>query len=188
MQSGDFVLPGTEIGFTEEFIPGWGTYEENGKIYSALTGTVKFDMKNRRVIVEPRTNRIPEPRVGDIVIGRVVDVKQQFAIVKLIRLINNPRELPGVIYGSIHISKAKPGFVQDLTREFTPGDVVRAKVINTKRQPIALSTVDRNLGVIKAYCSKCNIALVAENFKLRCPNCSAVEHRKIANDYGKGNV
>jgi len=131
MESGDFVLPGTELGFTEEFIPGRGTYEEDGKIYSSLTGTLKIDMKERKIIVEPRTNVIPEPKIGDIVIGKILDVKQQFAVVKLIRLLGNPRELPGTLYGTIHISKAKPSYVQDLSREFSAGDIVRAKVINT---------------------------------------------------------
>ncbi len=187
MESDDFVLPGTELGFAEEFMPGKGTYEDDGMVYSAMTGTLKIDMKERKIIVEPRTNIIPEPKVGDIVIGKILDVKQQFAVVRVIRLLGNPRELPDTI-GTIHISRAKSSYVQDISMEFSGGDIVKAKVVDIKRHPISLGTVEKDLGIIKAYCSKCNIALELENGKLKCPNCSSIESRKCSSDYGNGNV
>jgi len=188
MESGDFVLPGVELGFSEEFLASKGTYEEEGKIYSAVTGTLDVDTDNREMRVETRTSKIPEPQEGDVVIGRVVDVKQQFAPVKLIRLIGVPRKLPGSFYGTIHISKVKTSYVQDLSREISAGDIVRAKVINTRRQPLSLSTEDKDMGVIKGYCSRCNVALKLEKNRLRCPKCDKVESRKYALDFGKGNV
>lgn len=188
MKSGDFVLPGYELGFAEEFIPGNGTYEKDGRIFSSATGTLKIETEHRRIEVEPMTNAIPEPQLEDVVIGKVLDVKPQFAPVKLLRLMGISRKLPGSVYGTIHISKTKPTYVQDLSRELCPGDVVRAEVVNTNRQPLALSTEKKELGVIKAYCSRCNIPLRLEKNKLKCPRCSRIESRKFATDYGKGNV
>jgi exosome complex component CSL4 len=46
--------------------------------------------------------------------------------------------------------------------------------------------LDKNLGVIKAICTKCRSALVRKESKLECPKCGRVETRKISEDYGKG--
>jgi exosome complex component CSL4 len=186
VEAGEFVVPGEELGFSEEFIPGRGTYEENGRIFASLTGVLRIDMKERRIEVEPKTNTIPEPRVGDIAICKVVDVKQQFALVKLVRLLRSNRELPGNVYGTIHISQLRSSYVQDIDREIKVGDVVLAKVTNTRRVPIALSTVAGNLGAIKAYCTSCNIALKLQGRRLVCPNCGRYESRKYSSEYGKG--
>ncbi len=186
-KAGEFVVPGTELGFSEEFIPGRGTYEEDGKIFASLTGVLRINMKDRRIEVVPHTT-VPEPRAGDIAVCRVVDVKQQFALVKLLRLVHTKRELPGNVYGTIHISQLRPNYVQDIDREIKAGDIVLAKVTNTRRIPIALSTVDRPLGAIKAYCTSCNLPLNLEGSRLVCPNCGRHETRKYSSNYGKGMI
>jgi len=35
---GKFVIPGDELGFSEEFMPGNWAYEEEGGIYAAVSG------------------------------------------------------------------------------------------------------------------------------------------------------
>jgi exosome complex component CSL4 len=51
-----------------------------------------------------------------------------------------------------------------------------------------LSTGDEDLGVIKAYCSRCMIGLMRKDGKLVCPNCSNTESRKLSSAYGLGVV
>ncbi|MFH1773886.1 MAG: exosome complex RNA-binding protein Csl4 [Methanobacteriota archaeon] len=188
VESGEFVIPGIELGFSEEFIPGEGAYEEEGKIYASITGTLVIDMKERKIKVLPRTSTPPIPKDGDLVIGKIVDVKPQIAIVELLKLKGNERALPGSIDGGIHISQTRDSYVSELSKEFKVGDVVYAKVLNTSRTPIQLSTVGKDLGVIKAFCYHCNTALSLTGDKLKCENCGRIEFRRISPEYGKGLV
>jgi exosome complex component CSL4 len=184
----ELVVPGTEVGYAEEFIPGEGTYEEDGKIYASITGRLKFDVKERKVSVEAKTSVPAVPKKGDIIIGTVVDLKSQFAIVEILKIKGVDRAPPGPLYGSIHISKTRGTYVSDLSKEFSPGDIVVAKIIDVERTPLSLSTIDKELGVIKGYCNQCNIPLVKINDKLKCENCNQVVHKKISTDYGKGEI
>ncbi len=67
---GDFVIPGDMIGTSEEFLPGQGTYEDNGNIYAITTGRVAYNKKERSISITPVTNTPPTPKEGDIVIGQ----------------------------------------------------------------------------------------------------------------------
>jgi len=58
------VLPGEELGTTEEFLPGKGTYEEGGKIYSAVAGVLDIDTKEMAILVRP-ANPPVKLKVGD---------------------------------------------------------------------------------------------------------------------------
>lgn len=185
MVENNFVIPGDMVGTSEEFLPGRGTYEENGNIYANTTGRVAFDKKERAVYIEPVTNVQPTPREGDIVVGRVTDIKGSVALVELSRIKGAlDREIAGNTAAAIHISNVKDSYVQDLTQEFGYQDIVKAKVIDTKN--MRLSTVDRSLGVITSQCPRCRTPLKFENGKLKCPQCERRESRKLSSDYGKG--
>lgn len=186
IKSGEFVVPGQELGTCEEFIPDEGTYEENGKIYASTTGIVEVDLKEKRIKVKPKTSTPPLPKAGDIVIGRIIDVKPQFALVDIIRIKGIDRAVAKNIVGSIHISQTRISYVEDLSKEFRIDDIVCAKITNPNTTPIFLSTKEKNLGVIKAYCGHCNLPLVRVNNKLKCPECGRIELRKISSEYGKG--
>ncbi|MEM2907772.1 MAG: exosome complex RNA-binding protein Csl4 [Candidatus Hadarchaeales archaeon] len=187
IKTGEFVVPGEFLATAEEFMPGDGAYEEGGKIYSSCTGVVLVDVRMKRISVFPRAPQPPELKRGDVVIGRVEEVRDQLASVRIAVLRGREdRQLPLPDQGIIHVSQVRGGYVKDLTREFRPGDIVRARVINAQRVPVQLSTVGDNLGVIVASCSKCRTLLNRDNSKLRCPNCGNVEFRKIASDYRQG--
>lgn len=188
VESGSFVMPGTELGFSEEFIPGDGAYEENGLVYAAVTGILNVDMKERKITVAPRTSAPPALKDGDVIVGMVADVKAQLAIVDIIKIRGNDRLPPGEISGSIHISQTRDTYVADISKEFTAGDIVYARVLNTNRSPIQLSTVDKEMGVIKAFCYRCNTPLSKEDSKLKCSDCGRTELRRISTEYGKGRV
>ncbi len=188
VENGEFVVPGTELGFSEEFIPGEGAYEEGGKVYASRTGVLVIDMKERRITVEPRTSIPPTPREGDYVLGTVVDVKPQLALVSINKIKGVERSLPGEARGGIHISQTRDSYVSDIGREFKVGDAVYAKIINASRAPMQLSTVDKDTGVIKSLCSMCTLPLTLEGTRLKCPNCGRMEMRRLSPDYGSGQV
>lgn len=187
-ENGEFVVPGSEVGFSEEFIPGDGTYEENGKIFASRTGVLKIDPKERKVSVKPSTSLPAVPKKGDIVLGIIADIKQQLAIVDVLKIKGIDRALSGSGSGGVHISQVREKYVADLSGEFSAGDIILAKVTNTERSPMSLSTVDKDLGVIKSYCSFCSAPLTKIDDKLKCENCNRTVQKKVSSEYGKGNV
>jgi exosome complex component CSL4 len=69
------------------------------------------------------------------------------------------------------------------------GDILRAKVVSETNRIYHLSTsVDRNLGVTFAFCSNCGETLQWRRSRMRCPICGRIENRKVASDYGKGEI
>lgn len=186
VKNGDFVVPGEFLGISEEFIPGEGVYEEDGKIFSSNTGVVSLDTKERKIAINPKTSTPLTPKVGDIILGKVWDVKPQIAMVDIIKIKGKERILPSGARGGVHISQTRPTYVSDISREFKVGDIIYAKVVNTKRSPMQLSTVDKELGVIKAFCSLCNLSLTIKKRDLMCTDCDRKENRKISSMYGLG--
>jgi exosome complex component CSL4 len=185
MPEGEFVIPGDVVGTSEEFLPGKGTYEDKGNIYAIMTGKVTINNKERSVSIEPLTKVPPTPKEGDIVIGRVTDIKGSVALVELARIKGHlDREIAGNTQAAIHISNVKDSYVQDLAKEFGYQDIVKAKVIDTKN--MRLSTVDKNLGVLTSQCPRCRVNMVNDNGRLKCPKCERKETRKLSSDYGKG--
>jgi exosome complex component CSL4 len=187
IKTGDFVVPGEFLATAEEFMPGDGAYEEDGRIYSSCTGVVLVDVRTKRISVFPRTPVPPELKRGDIVVGRVEEVRDQTANVHIgVLRGREDRQLPLPDVGTIHVSQVSGSYVRNLSREFKPGDIVRARVTNVRGGAIQLSTVGENLGVIMAACSRCRTPLERFDNKLKCPNCGNVELRKLASDYRKG--
>ncbi|HID28068.1 MAG TPA: RNA-binding protein [Methanosarcinales archaeon] len=184
----NFVLPGDFIGTTEEYIAGNGTYEEVGDIYASATGKVNIDNKTRSVHVEPETCTPPTIKKGDIVIGRIINIKGPIALVEIAHIKGaGNREIINLMPAVIHVSNVKDSYVKELYYEFSEFDIVKAKVIDSIY--LRLSTIDRDLGVIKAFCSRCKIALIKSNInrgRLECPKCKRTASRKISSDYGTG--
>jgi exosome complex component CSL4 len=68
------------------------------------------------------------------------------------------------------------------------GDILRAKVISDKNRVLHLTTNDKDLGVVYAFCSRCGQSLAQKRFIMRCPECGNTERRKTASDYDKGEI
>ncbi|MEA1994014.1 MAG: exosome complex RNA-binding protein Csl4 [Euryarchaeota archaeon] len=186
-KNGNFVLPGDILGVSEEFIPRYGAHEENGKVYSSIAGTAHLNFERKKAYVDPLTNVPPVPERGDIALCEVTRMRDKIAMVEILGLKKNPlREMAASSRARIYISQTSKRYVKDLFNEFRVGDLVRAKIVKTE-DPLELSTVEENLGVVKAYCSRCNHALEKKkNNMLECPNCGKRESRKVASDYRKG--
>jgi len=187
IKTGDFVLPGDFLATTEEFVPGDCAYEEEGKIYATSTGVVLVDARVKKISVFSRVKGPPLLRPGDIIVGRVEDVREQSASVFIgVLRGREDREIPAPKMGSIHISQAHTSYVRELNKLFRIGDIVRAKVLGTQREQAQLTTAGKELGVLVASCSRCRTVLEHDGTKLRCPNCGNIEMRKVASDYRQG--
>ncbi|MDD3246279.1 MAG: exosome complex RNA-binding protein Csl4 [Methanosarcina sp.] len=185
LEKGGFVLPGELVGTTEEFKSGSGTAVIAGDIYSTATGNVFIDQKARVVLVKPNTLTPNLLKVGDIVYGRITDVRESGAMVEVAGIEGKEnREIVSLRPGDIHVSNVRDSYVKRLLDEFRPFDIIRARVIEVDR--MRLTTAEDSLGVVKAYCSNCRGDLVLEGKKLKCPVCNMTETRKISTEYGKG--
>jgi exosome complex component CSL4 len=182
-----FVMPGDFIGTTEEFTAGDGTYVNVSDIFSLNVGYVNIDRKSRKISIVPKTDVPPELEEGDIVVAEVINMRDSVALVS-IGAIKGKGEREFLTNGpaAIHVSNVKDSYVKNLSYEFSMLDIVKAKVINT--QNMRLSTAEKSLGVMKAYCSRCRTALAIDENKLKCPSCGRTETRKISSDYGTGIV
>ncbi|ASJ03040.1 RNA-binding protein [Thermococcus profundus] len=185
-KDGDVVLPGDYLGVIEEYLPGEGVKEENGELIATRAGKVRIDPERMEIHVEPVTDVPPLPKVGDVVIAQVLEVKPQAVIVQLLTIEGRKdRDIATSKLAGIHVSQVKNGFVEDLSKEFKVGDIVRAKVIANEKSPIQLTTKAPDLGVVYAFCSRCRTPLVRRGNQLVCPKCGNVETRKLSTLYRK---
>lgn len=182
-KSGKIVFPGDRLGVIEEFIPDPGTYVKDGIIYSGIVGRELLDLSNKRVSVYSLAPSIKMPKVGSIVLGQVSHIQTENASVRIFKIGNE--QLSGFFSGILHISDVQPSYVESMYDVCRPNDIIRAKVISEKNQIYHLSTKDRNLGVVYAFCSQCGHALEQKRQTAYCPRCGRIEKRKTTLDYGK---
>ncbi len=178
----DLVLPGDKIGYVEEYVAGRGSYEENGEIFASVTGELTI---NDRIVEIKPFKRLPEIEKNDVVLGRVVDLRNSLALVELTRKKGIDRDLMHTGIAALHVSNVQNDYLKELSDGVGYMDIIKAKVIDVEN--LKLSTKDPEMGVIKAICSNCRSELVKENKMLVCKECGNKEKRKISTDYGKGN-
>lgn len=177
------VMPGDQLSTVEELLPGDGTFEENGVVRAARLGYYVVDQKHRSAQVKPITSVPVLVSKGDTVLARVAMAKSSMIIADVIHVVGKDRAVSGETDATIHVKEIAPGYIKDATSEYKVQDIVRAKVFQVTPS-IQLTTKDRNLGAIKALCSKCRHSLVKKGNILECENCGNREHRRIAEDYG----
>ncbi|MDD2639322.1 MAG: exosome complex RNA-binding protein Csl4 [Methanothrix sp.] len=183
----NFVIPGDVVGTAEEFLAGEGTYIKGEHIRATTAGMTKLDAIERSAKVIPSTNAPVKLENGDVVVGQITDLKEGLAILRLAfkrgcesRPIHNTEAL-------IHISRVKSSYVKEIRQVLALRDIVKAKIIDDT-PTIGLSIVDDDLGVVKAYCTRCGTPLRLEEKKLVCPECEQVESRKLSTDYMMGMI
>ena len=180
-----FVLPGDEIGASEEYMAGEGTYERDGKIFSAVAGFLNIDPGEMTASVESATSTPVVLSPGDIVFGVIYDARGSNALVNVVRVVDREREIAlGDNIGSLHISKVKKEFLKDMGEAYKVSDIIRAKVVQVEPS-LQLSTAEDDLGVIIAHCLECRVRLERTKGGLECPGCEAKYKKKLAKDYGE---
>lgn len=186
--SSKLVFPGDEIAVAEEFLPGPGTTEEDGKILAAWLGTAKLDSQRYEASVTPRTTIPATLKGGDLVIGRVQGLRKSFAIVRVEAKVDEPRrEIAGDTNGTLHIAKISPDYIDQIEDAYRLGDLIRASVIEVE-PAVQLSTKAADLGVLLARCPQCRTEMEAKGHGLICPSCDWKARGKLAVDYGEGRL
>jgi exosome complex component CSL4 len=185
-RSGQFVVPGERLGVIEEFTPTTGTYVENGVIHSKITGRALIDLLNRKVSVYPLVKTATVPKVGSILLGQVSTVQNKLATIRIFKI--GKKTLSGFFDGLLHISDASEIYEENMFDVCKAGDIIRVKLISELNGAYHLSTKEKNLGVVYAFCSNCGHMLQLKKRALHCLNCGKNEKRKIASDYGEAHI
>ncbi len=182
VKNGELVAPGQPLCVIEEFVPGRGTYEENGIVRAAIMGVVRIDMVNYQIEVRGKVIEQNLPSTKDVVIGYILGMRDELAMVKITKSLNHA--LKNMIFtGALHISQASgKGYLSTLYEGFKPGDLVKLKVLGGP--PYVLTAKGARLGVILAYCSVCGSPLyLTHDNKLKCRTCGNVENRILSSEY-----
>jgi len=177
------VLPGDELAVIEEFIEGEGVYQSDGDIRSETLGTSFFDLKKHSVNVNKRTRELVVPQDGDTVIAEVGSVVRRDARIDIF-IIEGELIYPS-FSGVIHISDISKSYVKNIDMALRSGDIIKARIVNTKNRLNQISMEGKQYGVIYAYCSRCGTFLKMNKHRLTCPNCDRTERRQTASTYGK---
>lgn len=177
------VYPGEKLAVIEVLQDGPGAYQQDGDVRSAELGKAHYHLDERRVDVEKKTKELVLPLEGLEVIAEAGSVMRRDARVDIFivdgKLIHEPYA------GVIHISDVDREYVKDMGMAIRNGDIVKARIINTKNRLVQLSILSPDYGVVYAYCSRCGALLEQRRNRLHCPKCDRVERRKIAKTYGR---
>ncbi len=176
-----YVIPGDVLAYSEEYLPGKNTLEENSRIISATSGEVK---KNEKELVSSVDNGIRKilPKIENVVYGKIVKNDSRQVSIQIV----------GIEQNGILENYMADGYIrnmQDYKKEDRRaqtvhiGDLIRGKVIRVG-QNLEITLNGNRLGVLKSRCSRCREVLVLKNGVLFCENCNRSEMRKIAPDYG----
>jgi exosome complex component CSL4 len=185
VKSGDIVAPGDQLCVIEELSPSFGTYEENGIVYSATSGGVTIDLKDRSIMVLAANGsmKLSLPVKGDILIGEMTNVYEQRAEMRIAKI--NDEIVHNLSVGEIHISNVTRRFVRSMHDVLGLTDIVRAMALNTHTIPVELSLVGTDLGVLHSKCTKCGESLLLTTHNsMYCPRCEYRTTREVAQDYG----
>ncbi|WP_221290520.1 exosome complex RNA-binding protein Csl4 [Stygiolobus caldivivus] len=177
-RQGEILLPGDELNVIEEFIPGEGTYDFNGVVYSSVVGKAFYDMINRKVnSIAFKRPGVTTIKKAKYVLGVVTGLREDSALVNIYSIEDKQTE-PITAY--LHISQISNKYLNNIGEAVKVGDIIRAKPLNSTI-PIALTVKQRDLGVVYSRCSICGTKMVKQDEEhLRCPNCGNIEPRKIA--------
>ncbi|MGB9635172.1 MAG: exosome complex RNA-binding protein Csl4 [Candidatus Micrarchaeia archaeon] len=181
----DICYPGDDLGSEIEYGAGSATYVENEVVRSKVFGKKLVDNKQRIIDVKPVFAMPEEPKVGMEFYGFVEEVTDTAAAITLdYDRSTGRRNLPDT-YAMMRIEDAKsPGiFVKSMKEIVRAGDIVKVKVSKIKGTAIDVSIKGADLGVIKAFCTKCRIPLKLKDNKLVCLKCGRTEKRSLGKPY-----
>ncbi len=177
------VLPGDFLSTEEEFIAGKNAVESNGEIYSTVSGEVESDQKTKEINVQA-SKPMRALKKGDLVYGRVELVKENSVIITIGELADSEgQRIIGFGRAMLPIRNVSRDYVEKLSDFFKVGDIVKVKVSKLFKDAIDVESQQPDLGVVKAFCSKCRQPLHKFDSSLRCLKCGSGEQRKLSSEY-----
>jgi len=181
-----FTVPGDFLGTEEEFLSDNGTFSDNERIYSALTGEVGEDSHKLSV---RQSRPLCKLDVGTVVIGTVENIVEPIALISIKSGESEPHRFgENPDYSVLHASMIRNGYVKNVRDEYKIGDIVRAKIAAMQNGEFRLTTDAPELGAIKAFCASCRHPMKIESGMLKCEVCGAKDNRKLASDYRKASI
>lgn len=136
VENKELVIPGQVLA-DEDYYSGRGTFKENGEICSSLMGLVS--LRNKKIRVIPLKSKYV-PKKGDVVIGKIDDVKFSMWDVD----INSPYS--GILPAFEVFGREK----KELSRVFDVGDILFLRVIDVDEVKKAkLGLKGRGMGKFK---------------------------------------
>ncbi len=188
MSNERIVEPGTPLAYSEELLPGDGTYDDGEQIRAAVYGQERVDPESMEVTVTPRNKGYVTIEKGDIIVGEITYMKADLCSVRVDAVRGKEGSMLHQVEATLRVRNLAERYVREMGDEVQPGDIIRAKVISTKGGP-QLACDKSDLGVIRAV-SKLDASrpLVRDGNKLIDPETGHQETRKFADDYGSGTV
>lgn len=136
VENKDLVIPGQVLA-DDDYYSGRGTFKENGKICSSLMGLVS--LRNKKIRVIPLKSKYV-PKKGDVVIGKIDDVKFSMWDVD----INSPYS--GILPAFEVFGREK----KELSKVFDVGDILFLRIIDVDEVKKAkLGLKGRGMGKFK---------------------------------------
>ena len=180
-----FVSPGEEIGTEEEYVAGFGTYVEDARIFSAISGELTDENHTLSVSGSPTLRKFAN---GTMVVGRIDNISEPVA---LSVVSSDPESVKQTsdrfpstsAYVVLHASFIKRGYVKKVRDEYRIGDLIRGRIVEEKFGEYHISTDDPHCGCLLAFCSACRTPLEKRETILQCPSCGRRENRHLADDY-----
>ncbi len=180
MSDRKIVEPGTPLAYSEELLAGPGVYDDGTQLRAAVYGIAHTDPKSMTLSIVPAGKAVTGVEKGDVVIGQVTYIKPEaLASVKIIAVRGKEGK-------SLLIAKIDARFIKSVDEEMRTGDLIRAKVLGTQGGP-QLATDKPEYGVVQARSPEGNVMELDGN-RLRDPVTGKTYFRKLANDYGSGEV
>ncbi|MGB1586900.1 MAG: exosome complex RNA-binding protein Csl4 [Thermoplasmatota archaeon] len=183
------VEPGDALAYSEELLPGEGTYDDGEQIRAAVYGTTEVDTENMAMTVKG-LKRVADVEKGDIIVGQVTYTKPELASVKIIQIRGKEGQSTlQQVEATLHVSKIDNRYIKNLEDEYRCGDIIRAKVIGLKGGP-QLVTDKPELGCIRAFSPedmRRPLEFKQAN-RVRDPETGKIYARKTAEDYGSGQI
>lgn len=165
--------------------PGDGVYVAKGFLTVSRRGkveTTKLESGETQVAVFGEQRAHNSLQIGDKVLARVENLKQDNVFVKIIAVGSNPLLVP--LEGVIKRKDIREKAVDLLNIEecFVPGDIVQAKVGSFgDSKKIQLITSEEDLGVIFARGDFSGEIMMPISYEeMACPKTKARERRKVA--------
>ena len=171
------AIPGDELAVVEEFEPGEGTYEINGKIRASSLGKINIDNKNKLIAIKNNIRKNIMPKPNDKVEGVIENVIGAGAILKIMKI--NEKENFSFLSGVIEIRKyrgQKESGV-DVT------DYVRATVFSVIDGNIYMNIREQDDGVLTTQCIECCNRVVKIDRGIKCVECGIIRFKKLASDF-----
>ncbi len=177
--------PGEVLGTEEEYVSGYGSYQEGSDIFASLYGELSID-KERRMNINAMGTVPVGIKPGMVIYGRIEEIFEPIALVKAEPMeIGRERQVIEQFYCVLHVSRVKMGYSRNIRDEVRIGDIIKAVVDDISNGEVNLSTKRGGMGVIKAFCARCREPLRLDGQLLVCDCCENKERRKLGSPYGR---